>query len=302
MSSSERLEREVEQCRAQISGSLDELRARMTPGQVIDQLVGYARDASGGMFFRNLQRQVVDNPIPAAMIGVGLAWLAVATRRNGAATTADMTDKAEEMTDQAHASAQEWAERSQAAASAAGDQARETAAKVSDAAGRAAGSLQDAAASAYQTGAERANRAASAVRGSAASLRGSAANASQTVGGFFKGQPLVLAGIGLAMGAALGAALPETEAENRVAGEASDDLKQSASDFAGEQYEKAKTVAEHAYEKGKQEAEKQGLGSEADSKHRSAESESGPTLVPSSEENTVHQSEFGSAETLGGNS
>ena len=54
MSTSEQLERETEEERARISETLDELRARMTPGHVVDRLVDYATDSSGGMFFRML--------------------------------------------------------------------------------------------------------------------------------------------------------------------------------------------------------------------------------------------------------
>jgi hypothetical protein len=44
------------------------------------------------------------------------------------------------------------------------------------------------------------------------------------------------------------------------------------------------------------------LGAALPESEASDETESVPTLVPSSGENTVHQSEIGSAETLGGNS
>src|SRR6266567_5779086 len=82
MSTSEQLERETEEERARISETLDELRARMTPGHVVDRLVDYATDSSGGMFFRNLRQQAVDNPVPVALVGAGLAWLAIAGRRH----------------------------------------------------------------------------------------------------------------------------------------------------------------------------------------------------------------------------
>ncbi|HEY7299634.1 MAG TPA: DUF3618 domain-containing protein [Xanthobacteraceae bacterium] len=301
MSTSERLEREVEQCRARISSSLDELRARMTPGQIVDQLVDYARDASGGMFFRNLQRQVIENPIPAAMVGAGLAWLAVATGRNATSTPSNLRGQPGETMDQARASAQEWAGRAQETASSAGNQISESASQFADRGRRAAAGLQDAAASAYQTGAETANRAASAVRDSAASLRGRAASASQSIGSLFREQPLVLAGVGLAIGALLGAALPETEAEDRLMGQASGEIKERTGDVAGEQYEKAKTVAEHAYEEAKQETEKQTSGSDSGPQRR-AEAEGGPTLVPFSDETAMHQGGFGPAENVGGNS
>ena len=58
MTYSEQLERETESCRRQLADTLDELRARMTPGEVVDQLVDYAKDTTGGLFFQNLKQQV----------------------------------------------------------------------------------------------------------------------------------------------------------------------------------------------------------------------------------------------------
>src|SRR3954452_22742871 len=84
MSDSEQLEREIEVERARLSETLEELRLRMTPGRVVDQLVDYATDSSGGMFFRNLRQQVVANPVPVALMGAVLAWLAMSARRSSA--------------------------------------------------------------------------------------------------------------------------------------------------------------------------------------------------------------------------
>ena len=72
---SERLRRETEQTRAQVAETLEELRTRITPGQVVDQLVDYAGDSGAGEFFRNLGRQAVNNPLPVTLMGAGLAWL-----------------------------------------------------------------------------------------------------------------------------------------------------------------------------------------------------------------------------------
>src|SRR3981081_860843 len=80
MTSSEQLERETEEERVRMSETLDALRARMTPVHVLDRLVDYATDSSGGMFFRNLRKQLVDNPVPVALVGTGLAWLAFSGR------------------------------------------------------------------------------------------------------------------------------------------------------------------------------------------------------------------------------
>jgi hypothetical protein len=76
---------------------------------------------------------------------------------------------------------------------------------------------------------------------------------------FCRDQPLVLAGIGLAVGAAIGAMLPRTEAEDQFMGDASDELKEQTKEFAGEQLQKAKNVGERAYDSAQEEAERQGL-------------------------------------------
>src|ERR1700730_4833008 len=80
---SEQLRRETEQTRARVAETLEELRARITPGQVVDQLVDYAGDSGAGEFFRNLGRQAVNNPLPLTLMGVGLAWLMLAGKSSG---------------------------------------------------------------------------------------------------------------------------------------------------------------------------------------------------------------------------
>src|SRR5436189_1783059 len=75
MTNSEQLERETQSCREELAESLDELRARMTPGEVVDQLVGYAQDTTGGLFFQHLKQQVANNPLPVAVMAAGFAWL-----------------------------------------------------------------------------------------------------------------------------------------------------------------------------------------------------------------------------------
>ena len=61
MTSSEQLERDTQSCRDQLADTLDELRARMSPGEVVDQLVDYAQDTTGGLFFQHLKQQVANN-------------------------------------------------------------------------------------------------------------------------------------------------------------------------------------------------------------------------------------------------
>ena len=46
-SQSARIAREVEETRWQLSGTLEELRGRMTPGRVVDQVLDYTLDNVG---------------------------------------------------------------------------------------------------------------------------------------------------------------------------------------------------------------------------------------------------------------
>src|SRR5260370_41679240 len=85
---SEQLECGTRQTRAQLSETLDELRARMTPGQVVDQLTEYAREGPAAEFFRNLAREIRESPLPLTLIGIGVAWLIFATGRSSAIRSA----------------------------------------------------------------------------------------------------------------------------------------------------------------------------------------------------------------------
>ena len=82
---SEQLERKAHQPRARLTETLKELRAGLTPGQVVDQLADYAREGPAAEFFRNLARQIWENPLPLTLIGAGIAWLIIASSQSSRA-------------------------------------------------------------------------------------------------------------------------------------------------------------------------------------------------------------------------
>jgi uncharacterized protein DUF3618 len=168
--SSAQLEREAELARSQLAATLEELRSRITPGQLVDQTLDYARDTNVGELVRNLGRDARDNPLPLALMGVGLAWLMVAKGRR--ARTGDGYGAA-----------------------------------LDEAAMSASGAYHDASVAAADAGGR---------------IRAGASAAGGSFLALVRDQPLVLAGIGVALGALLGAALPATETENRLMGGASD--------------------------------------------------------------------------------
>ncbi|WP_428394482.1 DUF3618 domain-containing protein [Lichenicoccus sp.] len=74
----EAIERDLDHTRARLDGHLDELRGRLSPGQVVDDLMLYFRGKEGAEFGRNLLDSVRGNPLPAAITGIGLTWLIAA--------------------------------------------------------------------------------------------------------------------------------------------------------------------------------------------------------------------------------
>jgi hypothetical protein len=79
----------------------------------------------------------------------------------------------------------------------------------------------------------------------------------------FRTQPLALGAVGLAIGAGIAAALPATDLEAEYFGEASDNFKEQAAEFASEQVSRVATVAEEVASAVSDEARKQGLTVEA---------------------------------------
>jgi ElaB/YqjD/DUF883 family membrane-anchored ribosome-binding protein len=339
--SSERLEQESEQTRLRLAESLDELRARLSPGQVVDQLVDYASEAGAGEFVRNLGRDVRQNPLPVTLIGAGIGWLMMmngrshsrdddnddmgdrlaagmasasdphagtsssmgrrrgsgfrlwGARRAVAATTDRMRAGADivghkgravlgTVSDTASDAAETAREQARTAGSAVTDAGRRARGWVSDLAGRASSSLPSSedANSLYQSAAGTVSSAASAASSTAQRLGDSASQLGQRFGGsatelsrsmrsfaqFCVEQPLVVAGLGLAVGTALGAILPSSETEDEMLGAASANLKEKVKDQASELYGKAASVAQETINAAGQAAEKAGLTGGADSR------------------------------------
>jgi len=310
MTYSEQLERETESCREQLADTLDELRMRMTPGEVVDQLVDYARDTTGGQFFENLKQQVASNPLPVALMGAGLAWLmcgkglsASRLRQNagwwverGRGWTSQSPDAAVRGKQATGAAVSAGGERMRAGAAAGSDAMsqvaetmgdasagiQDTTSRMAEAASAAGAAFGDSVSETYGRAAAGTGRATSSMAGSASRMGTSAVAGGRDLVEFCREQPLLLASLGVAVGAVIGAVLPRTQAEDRLMGNASEEFKRQSSDFAGEQLDKAKTVAERGYDAAKQEAEHQGLSGEAVANDAASRVED-TSIAPSSE-------------------
>jgi hypothetical protein len=69
------IEREIEQDRRRIEEKIGAIQERLSPGQLIDEAIAYAKGHGGAEYVSNLKSSAVTNPLPVALIGIGLAWL-----------------------------------------------------------------------------------------------------------------------------------------------------------------------------------------------------------------------------------
>ena len=257
MASSEQLEREAEATRARIAAPLAALRTRISPGQMLDEAIDYARDGNGADMVRNLGRQASDNPVPVALLGAGLAWLMMAQRksRNGKAVQTAKGDGSVATTEPA--SFNEPTDRTKTMASKVEKTTRRATRKTEAAtekASEAATSAFDRASDMMDRARETTSETYERARDAAERSMSSAMQGARGLTKFMQEEPLVVAGLGIALGALVGALLPATDLENRTMGEASDQLKRDAREAAREQWERGKDLAEDGWDEAKETA------------------------------------------------
>jgi hypothetical protein len=72
---SAQLEREVEAQRDRVQDRISDIQDKLSPGQMVDELLTYAKNKGGGEFVTKLGRNVSGNPLPVALLGISLLWL-----------------------------------------------------------------------------------------------------------------------------------------------------------------------------------------------------------------------------------
>jgi hypothetical protein len=210
----------------------------------------------GSDFVRDLGDAASRNPIAAALIGMGVLWLFTGGRT--AERVGDLVRSA-------------GLDRIPGAAGNAMDAARSTlrsgAESIGDRVSSATGTLRDGGAAGLERVARAGSEYAHAAYGYAQNIPDAGGALFSTARGnlsdLFRAQPLALGAVGLAIGAGIAAALPATDLEAEYFGEASNNFKEQAVDFASEQASRAATVAEEVVNTVSAEARKQGLTVEA---------------------------------------
>lgn len=241
--SSSELEREAEAARERVAGTAASIREKLSAGQLIDEFAGMLTggDLSGAA--NNLKAQVRDNPLPVVLIGAGIAWMAFGNNASQAVSARSRSfDEGLEAVRKA--GGQTDASEGSSILGSVADGAKTAAASVGDTVSGMADSLTSTAESlgrSMLTG----------TRQGAGTLQHSVSGAAQ--------EPLLVAALGLAIGAVVGAMLPASDLEKEQIGPHADRLRDDAKEMIDKGLDSAGRVASKAFDALKEEADKQGL-------------------------------------------
>jgi ElaB/YqjD/DUF883 family membrane-anchored ribosome-binding protein len=236
------IEREVEDARGRVDRTVEALKDKMQPRELFDEATRMMGGTSNKVLTTAVE-QLRENPIPIALIGLGIAWLAISqTRRQAAAEYPEGYYPTHEGYDEDEGLRAKVRARAEAAK-----------ARLADTAEKAKARLASAQSSAEEG--------VSAARGKATEYAHLAQEkageysryARQGFDDTLDQEPLVIGAIGLAVGAAIGAAMPATPVERRYFGPA----RSKAADAAKQSLEQAKEIAQRAYGQVKDELHRQ---------------------------------------------
>lgn len=237
------LEQEAEVARERVAGTAESIRRKLSAGQLIDEFANMFTGGDLSATARNLTTQVRDNPLPIALMGVGIAWLVLGkgvphrqthvTRASSARPGGvDTAPRPEEHSESMMSSVAEGA---RSAAETISDTVSDTMDGLSSTADRLRHSML--------TGTSHMRR------------------SMPSVPALKDQEPLLVAALGLAAGAAIGALLPASDFEKEQIGPYAKRLRKEAEGVVDRGLESAGRVASETYDALKEEADRQGLTS-----------------------------------------
>lgn len=224
---------EINRTRDEMDRTLHAIENRLTPGQLVDQGLDYLKNSGAREYASNLGSSVKTNPLPTALVGIGLAWLMAAGNRPQDRTSYQSTssgsgtgvgDRMQSAKDSLTGSMQSAKDSVSSSMQSAKD-------SLTGTMQSAKGSLQSAKERASQLG-DTARRQVERARGGYDTM--------------LNEHPLALGAVGLAIGAVAAAVIPRTRKEDEMMGEARDNLVDQAKQAGGEKLEQAKQVAASA--------------------------------------------------------
>lgn len=215
----EALERDIDRTRTSLGRTIDELETRLSPGQLVDQAMSMGRQ-HGGKFAANLGHSVENNPVPMLLTAVGIAWMMMSSNEPRAAR---------------HPSRYGEPGRQQGA--------KDRMTGGVESAKSAAGAVGDRASRARHAVGDTVSHTGERVRAQGERMRMQGERMRDGFSRLMDEQPLLVGAMGIAIGAALGAALPRTESEDRLLGDTSEAARRSMKERATSAYEEVRDRA-----------------------------------------------------------
>ena len=260
-----RLTDTVEELRTQVSDTATDIKERLSPAAIKAEVSDYVRD-SGTQLWDTMQKRAHDNPLQAVAIGAAVAYPALKLLRAMPApllligaglflsrSSARPPEALRNVADAVRSKAEEAVERASSALEEASDTARRSfhdakdvvhggVDAVIDRASGAVDALRDRAASGTESAKATVAETANSIQSQTEAM---VEKARQTVSTTWDQNPLLVAGIGLAIGAVLAAAFPTTSAEQTVFGDANNALQRKAGEVVGKGVDAAKDVVDN---------------------------------------------------------
>ena len=228
------LEREIDQTRAEMNQTLNALERKFSPGEFLDQSLDYVQQ-HGGQLAGTLGNAIRENPMPALLTAAGLVWMVLASKRPKTPLKARTVDYEYDPPAQGY-NQTDWniAEKKPGIVAQAGDRIRSGAETTR----QKLTSSKEAIRSGLGKTAETAQMEATRVR--------------EGFNSILEEQPLILGALGIALGAAVGAALPKTEQEDRLLGQTSDATISRVKEAGSESFNQVKETMTSVGESAKQ--------------------------------------------------
>lgn len=249
MRTSAEIEADVEASRSDLDRNVEALKQKMTPGQLFDETVRMLGGA-GQQVAAKFADQAKANPMPLAVMGLGLAWLMMSNNKSQAGSAAygragyeprSFAASYDPVTAYVPEASGEGASHGlKDKARQLGEKAQDMVADVQEKVAGARDTLAD-------TGRSAGHRLSAGLDSARQGASDAGRRAQQTFIDMLQAEPLLIAGAGLLVGLAVGAALPATEAEDRVFGETRDKLVEKGKAMAHEGLEKVSAATEATY-------------------------------------------------------
>ncbi|GHC26185.1 hypothetical protein GCM10010082_19130 [Kushneria pakistanensis] len=285
--SPEEIEADINKTRSHLDDTLSDFQERFSSDSMMHSAMEYVKSDSARDYFSNLGRSVRDNPMPAALIGVGIGWLIYSSNsdsksgdvptsfndkrqkraRHAAAETTPQTHEYDELYDEplfdeplySEGASIDQHRRGQSSGSSDSGGLRQRASDALHNVGDKARNMKGGAGERAQNMKSGAGDRMQRMKQGSSDRLGNASSKARDAGSWISDMahdnPVAAGALGLAAGALLGSLIPTSRAEQRAMGETRDQLVDRASEMGSEQLDRASEKAQEATDKAKETAE-----------------------------------------------